>query len=203
MESRDRVARAPWYEMLGFGVLIAMYWLVELTPSPEFLGFENVRAWDQAESVLLTTLTLLVAVPAVGRTRRLAAKVFYLEGILRSRDHGSDATVGVIARLADGNLAVQWRFALETAVQSIVHPAASGTIVAGRAYRAADGRPREEYEVQRQDGSRFVASGEELRYLPLCEGRPMHYVGVREDPGGPVTLLYRCPDCGGTSQLLL
>jgi hypothetical protein len=203
----ERVIRLPdvsWYQVFGFGALIAMYWLVELADLPGApLSILDPRAWDRSEAVLLTALTLAVAVPSIVRTRRLTSHVHYLEGILRSRGRGNHQRAPEVARLGDGNLTVAWRFALDAVVQSIVRPERAGRIVGGRAFRSPAGLLREEYEVERAVGSRFLADGEDLRSVPLCEGRPMDYVRTWRHPDGAVTVAYRCRDCGGISEMLL
>ena len=200
----------PWrYEVIGFGSLIAMYWLVELPFVPTLiLGPDAHAAWDQLESVLLTTLALLVACPIALRTRRLASRVSYLEALLRKdpwarRDDtraGGDVLVG---SLGDGGLTTTWRLAMGDWVQSIVHPEMVGRVVAGRAWRTPSGALREEYEIELEAGFRLIVEGGLLRFVPLCEGRPMRFVGTRQGPQQFATLVYRCPDCNGTTELLL
>jgi hypothetical protein len=202
MEPRTRVSPASWYELFGVGTLIAAFWIVELDRSVEFLGFGDPGDWDRAEAALLTALTLLIALPVFVRTRRLTSHVVYLEGLLRSRRGGGDPRAEVVARLGDGNLTVEWRFAVNSAVQSILRPERVGRIVAGQASRSG-GSLREQYEIEQEGGSRFLADGEDLRHLPLCEGQPMRYVGARHDTEGRLTLEYRCPDCDGISETLL
>src|SRR5262249_51201353 len=158
--------------------------------------------WDRAEAVLLTVLTLLLALPAFLRMRRLTAHVLYLEAVLRSRRGAGHPRGAVVARLGDGNLAIEWRLAFDSAVQSILRPDRVGRIVAGQAFWAGESL-HEVYEIERPGGSRFHAEGEDLRYLPLCEGRPMRYVRARHHAEGRLTLVYQCPDCSGTSELLL
>src|SRR5262245_56223005 len=202
MEPEARVSLASWYDLAGVGTLIAAFWIVELDRSVPLLGFDEPEIWDRAEAALLTALTLLVALPVFVRTRRLAARVFYLEGLVRSRRGNGRPRGELAARLGDGNLAIEWRFAVNCAVQSILRPERTGRIVGGQASRTG-GALREVYEVERGSGSRFHADGDDLRYLPLCEGQPMRYVGARPDAAGRMILDYRCPDCGGASELLL
>ncbi len=203
MEHGTRIAPPLLYEMFGVGALIATYWIVELDRPAEILGLDDYKVWDRLEAALLTVLTLLLALPAFVRMRRLTAHVFYLEALLRSRRGGGHPRGEIVARLGDGNPATEWRFAFDSAVQSILHPERGGRVVAGQASRSAGGLLREQYEVEREGGSRFFADGEDLRYLPLCEGRPMRYVRARHDVEGRLTLVYQCPDCWETSELLL
>jgi hypothetical protein len=202
METRTRVWPVAWYDLFGVALLIAAFWVVEFDRSMPLLGFEEPEIWDRVEAALLTALTLLVAFPVFIRTRRLASHVLYLEGLLQSRRRNGRRPGEVVARLGDGNLTIAWRFAASSAVQSILRPERVGTIVAGQASRTG-GALREVYEVESPSGSRFRADGEDLRYLPLCEGQPMRYAGARPDAEGRLTLGYRCADCGGTSELLL
>jgi hypothetical protein len=201
----DRATRLPdVYQILGFGTLIAVYWLVELADLPGApLAAFDPRGWDRAEAALLTALTLVIAVPSIVRTRRLASQVHYLEGLLRSRGRGSHQRSPEVARLGDGDLTVAWRFALDAVVQSIVRPERAGRIVGGRAFQTPAGVVREEYEVEREAGARFLADGDDLRTVPLCEGRPMDYLRALRHPDGGVTVAYRCRDCGGISEMLL
>jgi hypothetical protein len=108
-----------------------------------------------------------------------------------------------VASLGDGNLTVAWRFTLDDWVQSTLHPELVGRVVAGRASRSAAGPVLEKYEIEVDGGFRFLVEGGHLRFLPLCEGRAMRFVGTRQDAPGSTTLVYRCPDCNGTAQLLL
>jgi hypothetical protein len=202
MEQGPRIAPPLLYEAFGVGALIATYWIVELDQPAAILGLDDHKVWDRLEAALLTALTLLLALPAFVRMRRLTAHVFYLEALLRSRRGGGPPRGEIVARLGDGNRAIEWRLAFDSAVQSILRPEHVGRIVAGQAYWTG-GSLREVYEIERAGGSRFHADGEDLRYLPLCEGRPMRYVKARHDTEGRLTLDYRCPDCDGTSGLLL
>jgi hypothetical protein len=207
---RTRPLPSPWrYEVLGFGSLIAMYWVVELPFVPTLiLGEDGHAAWDRVESVLLTTLALLVGWPIALRTRRLASRVYYLEALLRKdpwsrRDDSRGLPDVLVASLGDGSLTTTWRLALGDWVQSIVQPEIVGRVVAGRVWRTASGAHREEYEIEVEAGFRLVVEGGLLRFAPLCEGRPMRFVGTRQGPQQFTILLYRCPDCSGTTELLL
>jgi hypothetical protein len=207
---QTRTLPALWrYEVTGFGSLIAMYWLVELPFVPTLiLGPDAHSAWDQVESVLLTTLAVLVACPIALRARRLASRVSYLEALLRKdawsrRDNGRGLRDTLVASLGDGSLTTPWRLALGDWVQSIVQPEIVGRVIAGRLWRTASGAHREEYEIELEGRFRLVVEGGLLRFAPLCEGRPMRFVGTRQGPQQFTVLLYRCPDCNGTTELLL
>jgi len=209
MAQAKSISKVLRYEVTGFGSLIAMYWLVELPIVPALiLGADAHLAWDRIESVLLTTLALFVACSTVFRTKRLASRVSYLEELLRKdpwsrrpdSQSGRDATV---AGLGDGNLTIEWRFARDDWVQSILDPEQVGRVVAGLACQAPAGPLRQEYEIELDGGFRFLVEGGHLRFLPLCAGRPMRFVCIRQGAREFATLLYRCPDCNGTTELLL
>jgi hypothetical protein len=195
------------YQAIGLGVLITAYWSLELPAwSGIRLAIDIHTAWDQIESVLLTFLSVVIAIPIGIMTHRLVSRVGDLEERLEaevqreSRERWGRNTL--VARLGDGNLSLTWRLARDVMVQSVQDPDRVGRVLSGRAYRSPSGRPLEEYEIEREDGVRFLARSEDLRVLPLCEGQPMRFNGTRTD-GGAETLLYRCPECQGTSELLL
>jgi hypothetical protein len=185
MEHAKPLSHLLRYEVIGFGSLIAMYWLVELPMVPTLiLGADAHAAWDRIESALLTTLALLVACPIAFRTRRLASRVSYLEELLRKdpwsrREEGLAGRRVLVARLGDGSLTTAWRFALDDWVQSIAHPEIVGRVMAGRAWRSAAGSLREEYEIELDGNFRLILEGGHLRFMPLCDGRPMRFVGTR------------------------
>src|SRR2546422_932310 len=71
------------YEVIGFLAIIALSWLNELLGLPRLLlGSEHQGGWWH-ESLLETTIILVVAVPVVLLTRGLATRLHYLEEFLR------------------------------------------------------------------------------------------------------------------------
>ncbi|MCX7047794.1 MAG: hypothetical protein NTX50_20205 [Candidatus Sumerlaeota bacterium] len=72
-----------WYECIGFMLLIALSWADEMLSVPYLLlgGLRPASSWR--ESVLETAVIMLVAIPMFVLTKRLIARVFYLEEIPR------------------------------------------------------------------------------------------------------------------------
>jgi hypothetical protein len=208
MERTKLIPGLLWYEVIGFGILIAIYWLVELPIVPTLiLGADAQAAWDRIESPLLTTAVLVFAGPALFRTRRLALRVDYLEQLLRMDPWSRRLDAGkrdvILATLGDGNQTIAWRFSPDDWVQSTLHPEIAGRIVSGRICRSLGDPLREEYELELDGGSRFPVEGSQLRHLPLCDGRPMRFVYTMRSLRGSPILVYQCPDCDVRTELLL
>lgn len=82
MKSSKFPRRILWYENAGFLAIIALSWANELLDLPRLVfGGETRINWH--ESVLETFLVLLVWIPVHLVTRRLLARLYYLEGFLR------------------------------------------------------------------------------------------------------------------------
>lgn len=69
------------YEVIGFGIIIALSWANEVTGMPHLLtGGSRTAGWT--ESLLETAVILLVAVPVVALTSRTVSRLHYLEEFL-------------------------------------------------------------------------------------------------------------------------
>jgi hypothetical protein len=71
-----------WYEIAAFSLLIAMSWADELLGIPARV-FGGPHHPNLGEAWMETFVILLVAIPIVIRTKRVVARLFYLEGFLR------------------------------------------------------------------------------------------------------------------------
>ena len=82
METKTIARTVLWYEIAAFGLLVALSWANELfgIPARLFGGLHHPNIW---EACLEAFVILLVAIPIVLRTRRIVARLFYLEGFLR------------------------------------------------------------------------------------------------------------------------
>ena len=70
------------YEILGLVAIIALSWVNELLGLPSLIfGTDHLGGWH--ESLLETVIILLVAVPVIVLTRRLVARLHYLEEFVR------------------------------------------------------------------------------------------------------------------------
>ena len=80
--TRRRSSTIVVYEILGFVAIIALSWINELLGLPSLIfGTDHLGGWH--ESLLETSIILLVAIPVVILTRRLVARLHYLEEFLR------------------------------------------------------------------------------------------------------------------------
>jgi hypothetical protein len=82
METKTIARTVLWYEIAAFGLLVAVSWADELLGLPGRL-FGGPHHPNVREAVLETIVILVVAIPIVLRTRRVAARLFYLEGFLK------------------------------------------------------------------------------------------------------------------------
>jgi hypothetical protein len=82
METKMVGRTVLWFEIAAFGLLIALSWADELLGLPALL-FGGSHQPDFREAGLETIVILAVAIPIVIRTRRVIARLFYLEGFLR------------------------------------------------------------------------------------------------------------------------
>src|SRR5262245_21606261 len=79
---RRRPSAIVVYEVVGFAAIIALSWINEWLGLPSLIfGSHDPGGWH--ESVLETTIILLVAIPVIVVTRRLIARLHYLEEFLR------------------------------------------------------------------------------------------------------------------------
>lgn len=82
MKSRTKARRILIFEAIGFGLIILLSWLNELLSLPTYLfGGEKTGNWREA--FVETMLALLVWLVLFTLTRRLLARLYYLEGFLR------------------------------------------------------------------------------------------------------------------------
>ena len=80
--TRRRPSTILAYEVVGFLAIIALSWMNELLGVPSLIfGSDHLGGWH--ESLLETAIILLVAVPVIVLTRRLVARLHYLEEFLR------------------------------------------------------------------------------------------------------------------------
>jgi hypothetical protein len=71
-----------WYEIAGFGAIIAISWANELGGlAQRLLGGTYALNWQDA--AVETAITILVAAPTVLLSWRLSKRLHYLEGFLR------------------------------------------------------------------------------------------------------------------------
>ena len=82
MEAKTIARTVLWFEIGAFSLLIAISWVDELLGMPARL-FGGPHLPNIPEAVLETIVILLVAIPIVMRTRRVVARLFYLEGFLK------------------------------------------------------------------------------------------------------------------------
>lgn len=82
MEAKTIARTVLWYEIGAFILLIVLSWADELLGIPARL-FGGPHQPNIPEAVLETIVILLVAIPIVIRTRRVVARLFYLEGFLK------------------------------------------------------------------------------------------------------------------------
>ena len=82
MEPKIIARTVMWYEIAAFSLLIALSWADELIGVPARL-FGGSHQPNIPEAALETIVILLVAIPIVIRTRRVVARLFYLEGFLK------------------------------------------------------------------------------------------------------------------------
>ena len=82
METQTFARTVLWLEIAAFSLLIAMSWADELFGVPALL-FGGEHQPDLREAGLETLVILVVAIPIILRTRRVVARLFYLENFLR------------------------------------------------------------------------------------------------------------------------
>jgi hypothetical protein len=82
MRTQTKAARILVYEGIGFFLIIALSWIDEFSDLPHLFG-ANQYVSNWRESALETLIVVLVAIPVLILTKRLASRLFYLEGFLR------------------------------------------------------------------------------------------------------------------------
>jgi len=82
VETRNMARSVLWFEIGAFGVLIALSWADELLGLPARL-FGGPHHPNLAEAALESLVIVAVAVPLLARTRRVVARLFYLENFLK------------------------------------------------------------------------------------------------------------------------
>ena len=82
MPASRHASRILAIETIGFVLIIALSWADELFGLPDLI-FGSGHRVNWPEGVLETGIILLVAVPVLALTRRLVARLHYLEGFLR------------------------------------------------------------------------------------------------------------------------
>jgi len=69
-------------EVMGFGLIVLLTWLDELVRLPALL-FGGEHPADYTEATMETTITICVAIPVLLITRKLLARLHYLEGFMQ------------------------------------------------------------------------------------------------------------------------
>ena len=82
MTQKKITRRLLLYEAMGFMILIAVSWVNELCDLPTLL-FSGAPGHNWHEAALETVVILAAAMPTILLSRRLAKRLFYLEGFLR------------------------------------------------------------------------------------------------------------------------
>src|SRR5436305_199634 len=79
---RAVLARVLWYEVLGFGLIVALSWANELFSLPALIfGVPHQPNWRESASE--TLIVALVAIPVIALTGRLVRRLRHLEEFLR------------------------------------------------------------------------------------------------------------------------
>ncbi len=82
MKNLAKPQRILWYEHIGFLAIIILSWVIETLELPKrVLGGESYADWR--ESAVETVLVVVVWVVVYVLTKRLLARLRYLEGFLR------------------------------------------------------------------------------------------------------------------------
>jgi hypothetical protein len=82
MAQSKQSRRILWYQAFGFLVIITLSWMDELLSlSARFLGGAKYSNWH--ESAMETIVVLAVWFPLFVVTKRILARLYYLEGFLR------------------------------------------------------------------------------------------------------------------------
>lgn len=76
-------SRVLWYECFGFGLILSLSWLNQLVDLPHLLVGGELHASKWRDTTMETILILLIWAFVHSLTRRLVARLHYLEGMLR------------------------------------------------------------------------------------------------------------------------
>jgi len=74
-------SKVLWYECFGFGLILLLSWLNKVVDLPSLVIGGNASKWR--DSAIETVLILLIWAFVHSLTRRLVARLHYLEGMLR------------------------------------------------------------------------------------------------------------------------
>lgn len=72
-----------WYECFGFGLILLLSWLNKVVDLPSLVVGGELHASKWRDSAIETVLILLIWTFVHSLTRRLMARLHYLEGMLR------------------------------------------------------------------------------------------------------------------------
>jgi len=84
MPEKSPLAKVLVYQSVGFLTIIALTWLDELIKLPSLIFSDHQLIWDFRESALKMLLILAVWFLLIGSTRRVLARVRYLESFMRA-----------------------------------------------------------------------------------------------------------------------
>jgi hypothetical protein len=76
-------SRVLWYECFGFGLILLLSWLNKVVDLPHLVIGGELHASRWRDSAIETVLILLIWAFVHSLTRRLVARLHYLEGMLR------------------------------------------------------------------------------------------------------------------------
>ena len=76
-------SRVLWYECFGFGLILLLSWLNKVVDLPHLIVGGDLHASKWRDSTMETVLILLIWAFVHSLTRRLVARLHYLEGMLR------------------------------------------------------------------------------------------------------------------------
>ena len=84
MAEKSPLSKVLVYQSVGFLSIITLTWLDELIKLPSLVFSDHLLIWDFRESALKMLLILAVWFLLTGSTRRVLARVRYLEGFMRA-----------------------------------------------------------------------------------------------------------------------
>jgi hypothetical protein len=76
-------SKVLWYECFGFGLILLLSWINKAVDLPHLLVGGDLHASKWRDSAMETVLILLIWAFVHSLTRRLVARLHYLEGMLR------------------------------------------------------------------------------------------------------------------------
>ncbi|MGC2239058.1 MAG: hypothetical protein WA584_23085 [Pyrinomonadaceae bacterium] len=82
MQTEKYVSRILWYQGFGFLAIIALTWAIKFFDLLGYFGANDADSVNWRESILDTTLVVMVAIPVLILTKRLVSHLYYLEGLL-------------------------------------------------------------------------------------------------------------------------